>query len=271
MTAIDLTGKPIVITGASSGIGRAAALACARAGMPVAINARGAQKLAEVAEAVRTLGVGVVQVSGDTSGAGVRAELLERAASELGPVHAVFANAGFGHEVRTLEMTEAELRHMFEVNFFASLALVRAAAPAMIDRGSGHLLMCSSCLSKIGLPMYAAYCATKACQDHFCRAMRHELRAHGVAVSSVHPIGTKTDFFERMNDRSGGLTLMDRSKETFMQSPEVVARAIVRRLRAGRGGEVWTSAAMRTALGLSVAFPWVTDRVLRRMVSSRGG
>ncbi|MEM1183482.1 MAG: SDR family oxidoreductase [Planctomycetota bacterium] len=268
MSRVDLRGKPIVITGASSGIGRATALACARAGMPVALNARGAGKLAQVATDVRALGVGAVEVAGNAADESVRSELLEAAAG-LGPVYAVFANAGYGHEVPTLEMDDADIRAMFEVNFFASLALVRAAAPTMVERREGHLLMCSSCLSKIGLPKYAAYCATKAAQDHFCRAMRHELASSHVLVSSVHPIGTKTDFFDRMSERSGGLTLMDRSKESFMQSPDVVAETIVRRLGTGRGGEIWTSMGMRIMLGLSVAIPSATDRVLRRLVASR--
>jgi len=265
--AIDLRGKPIVITGASSGIGRATALACARAGMPVALNARGVERLEAVAGEVRALGVDAVAVAGDTSDGAVRTALLERAAS-LGPVFAVFANAGYGQEVAVLEMSDVDVRAMFEVNFFAGLEVVRAAGPGMLDRGSGHLVMCSSCLSKLGVPMYAAYCSTKACQDYFCRALRHELAGTGVAVSSVHPIGTKTEFFDRMDERSGGLKLASRST-AFMQPASVVGRAVVKRLRSGRGGEVWTSALMRTGLGLGVGLPWVVDRAMPLLMKAR--
>jgi short-subunit dehydrogenase len=268
MPKVDLAGRVIVITGASAGIGRAIAKACADNDMRLAINARGAGRLAELAEDLRARGTQVIQVAGDTTDAAVRAELLARAA-DLGPVYAVLANAGYGHEVETLAMPEADLRQMFEVNFFAGLALLREAAPGMLDRGEGHLMMTSSCLSKIGLPMYAAYCATKAAQDYACRAMRHELANKGLAVSSIHPVGTKTEFFDRMGERSGGLKLMDRSAQSFMQPPEKVARAVVRALRAGKGREVWTSLGGRVAFGAAVMLPGLTDLVLRQMVTRR--
>ncbi len=270
MAKVDLAGRVIVITGASAGIGRAIARACADAGMGVAINARGAGRLAELAGELRAGGAGVAQIAGDTTDGTVRAELLARAA-ELGPVYAVVANAGYGHEVETLAMPETDLRQMFEVNFFSGLALLREAAPAMLDRGEGHLMMTSSCLSKIGLPMYAAYCSTKAAQDYACRAMRHELAPKGLAVSSIHPVGTKTEFFDRMGERSGGLKLMDRSAQGFMQSPERVARAVIRALRAGKGREVWTSLGARLGFGAAVMLPGVTDLVLQQTVARRIG
>lgn len=270
MAKVELAGRVIVITGASAGIGRAIARACADAGMGVAINARGAGRLADLAEELRARGSRIVEVAGDSTDGAVRAELLARAA-DLGPVYAVLANAGYGHEAETLAMPEADLRQMFEVNFFAGLSLLREAAPGLLDRAEGHLMMTSSCLSKIGLPRYAAYCATKAAQDYACRAMRHELAPRGVAVSSIHPVGTKTEFFDRMGERSGGLKLMDRSAQSFMQSPERVARAVLRTLRAGRGKEVWTSLGARVGFGASVMLPGVTDLVLRKVVARRVG
>jgi short-subunit dehydrogenase len=270
MARVDLAGRVIVITGASGGIGRATAIACARAGMAVVLNGRDEDRLGEATEAVEAVGARAAAVRGDAAAGDVQTEMLARG-GDLGPVYGVFANAGYGHEVETLEMSDADVRRMFEVNFFAALDLVRSAAPAMLERGEGHLLMCSSCLSKIGLPMYACYGATKAAQDHFCRAMRHELGPRGVAVSSVHPVGTKTAFFETMGEKSGGLRLMDRSTQAFMQPPERVARAIVRTLRRGTGREVWTSIGARTAFGLSVMLPNATDFVLSKMVARRIG
>lgn len=268
----DLNGKAVAITGASSGIGAATALFCARAGMPVALFARRADRLDEVRARIEAAGGRALCVAGSVDDDGDCTRLLDEAEGAFGALHAVIANAGYGSEQPSWSMPEAEIRAMFETNFYGSLRVVRPAAERMVARGSGHLVLVSSCLSKIGVPRYAAYCATKAAQDHFARAMRHELRAQGVAVSSVHPIGTKTEFFETAAGRSpGGAGMLERGGERFMQTPEVVAGRIVRQLRRGKGAEVWTSPFVRTALGLAGVFPGTTDAALGWAYRKRGG
>lgn len=287
---IDLNGRAIAITGASSGIGAATARACAAAGMPVALMARRADQLERVAEQIRAAGGRAIAVPGSAEVPDDGQRLIDATRREFGSVYAVFANAGYGIEAPTLDTDEAEWRRMFEVNFWGSLNVVRPAVAAMraakqatgptpgatpgqtpgATGQTGHVLFCSSCLSKLGLPMYAAYCASKAAQDHFGRAMRHELAGEGIAVSTVHPIGTKTEFFDRASERSpAGLRLMERSREAFMQPPERVAAAVVQRLRRGRGGEVWTSLTVRLTMAANVAMPGLTDAALARMYRAR--
>lgn len=265
--SVDLAGKPIVITGASSGIGAATAEACAAAGMPVLLVARREDRLRGVAGAIRAAGGRAEIFAADVGEEASARASLDAAEAAFGPVYAVFANAGYGEEARlTHEMPDAAVRRMFEVNFFASLALVREAAARMLARPApgpglwrGHAIMCSSCLSKIGMPCYAAYSATKAAQDHFCRAMRVELFDRRVAVSSVHPIGTRTEFFDRVAERGG--SVLTRTPGRLMQPASRVARAVVTCLRRPRG-EVWTSLPVRLALALSGAAPGLTDRML---------
>jgi len=140
----------------------------------------------------------------------------------------------------------------------------------MREQGSGHLMFVSSGLSKIGIPRFAAYCATKAAQDHFARAMRIELAGEGIAVSSVHPVVTTTEFSEAAERRGKNKRVFTkRTPGAFTQSPETVADAIVKRLGKGRGGEVWTSWSARMGLGATVMFPGMTDRVLGRMYRKR--
>lgn len=267
---IDLHARPIAITGASSGIGRATAVACARAGMLVAAMARRRDMLEEVVGEITSLGGRATAFAGSVDDPDACRHFIEHAERELGPLYAVFANAGYGFEKPTWSTPEAELRRIFEVNFWGSLNTIRPALPGMIERGRGHVLFCSSCLSKIGLPGYGAYCATKASQDHFGRAMRHELGASGVAVSTVYPIGTRTEFFDTARAHSGGEPrLLDHRNDRFMQPPERVANAVVRRLRKGRGGEVWTSLTVRTAMAVSVALPGLTDFALSKISARR--
>jgi len=266
---IDLRGKPVVITGASSGIGAATAVACARAGMPVGLFARREEKLAEVRERIERDGGRAIVVVGDVTDADTNLDLMAKTEEAFGDLYAAVANAGYGAEVECATMAIEDIRAMFEVNFFGSMFLVQPAVAKFRERGAGHAMMVSSCLSKIGLPNYGAYSASKAMQDHFCRAMRHELRGSGVHVSSVHPVGTKTEFFDEAAKKSGGGKLkLAGSSERFMQTPEKVAGAMVRCLRRPRG-EVWPSPMARVGFGASVMMPGVTDWVLGRMVEKR--
>ncbi|MHA7812094.1 MAG: SDR family NAD(P)-dependent oxidoreductase [Phycisphaerales bacterium] len=269
MAAIDLRGQPVVITGASSGIGAATAVACARAGMPVGLFARREDKLEETRARIERDGGRAVVVVGDAADADANLELIAKTEEAFGDLYGAIANAGYGAEVECATMAIEDIRKMFEVNFFGSMFLVQPAVAKFRERGSGHAVMVSSCLSKIGLPRYGAYSASKAMQDHFCRAMRHELRGTGVHVSSVHPVGTKTEFFDEAAKKSGGGKLsLAGSSERFMQTPEKVAGAMVKCLRKPKG-EVWTSPLARIGFGASVMLPRVTDWVLGRMVEKR--
>jgi short-subunit dehydrogenase len=265
---IDLRGRPIAIAGASSGIGRATAIACARAGMPVVLGARRVEKLEAVAAEIRAGGGQATALAVDV----IRPEdcraLVEATRERFGSVYAAFANAGYGIESPVRETSDQAFRDILETNFFGTLNLVRPALELMLAAGQGHILICSSCLSKVGVPFYGAYSASKACQDHIARALRAEVAGSGVRVSSVHPIGTRTEFFQEADRRSGGRSFAIHTPERFMQRPERVARAIVACLRRPRG-EVWTSTSTRLAFAAAVAFPAVADWAMRSFVRKR--
>ena len=264
----DLRGKVAVITGGSSGIGAATARALAAEGMKVVLAARRLERLDAVAAELRMNGAEVHGVALDVAAPGASAQLLDAAERAFGRFDAVFANAGYGMERAHHETSEADLRRMFEVNFFSSTDLVTQAARRLIAANRpGHLLMCSSCLAKFTLPYYGAYAATKAAQAMMCRAMRFELEPHGIEVSSVHPVTTVTEFFEEVARRSGrdasGSKVPDHAPKFFVQPPERVANSIVSCLRRPRT-EVWTSLSIRLAAGLITAFPGMFDFECRR-------
>lgn len=276
MARIELTNKPIAITGASSGIGRATALLCAQAGMPVLLSARRRDKLDAVRAEIEAAGGRAEVLVDDVASEGAGERLARACSDAFGSVYAVFANAGYGFEAPVFGATddetdrlEAHARAMFETNFWASVATLRGALPFMRQAGAGHMLLCSSCLSKLGLPYYSVYCASKAAQDHYGRALRHELRSERIAVSTVHPVGTRTEFFDRAKEKSAGTTLFERTPNAMLQPPSAVGRAVVRRLRSGRGGEVWTGFTRRLPFAAAVLLPGMTDAVLRKMVAKR--
>ena len=93
--------------------------------------------------------------------------------------------------------SDSEMHAIFDVNFYATHALLREAANRMLSRNDGgHLLATSSCVSKFRRPNHGAYAATKAAQDLLCQAMRLELAPAGIHVSTIHPITTTTEFFD---------------------------------------------------------------------------
>lgn len=264
--SIEVRDRVMIITGASSGIGAATALACARAGMRLLLNGRDSARLDQVAAKARGAGVRVETVVGDVAGAG--AALLDAATAHFGGFYAVFANAGYGLSKPMHETTDDELRRIFEVNFFAANALICEAARRLIAANQpGHLLHCSSALAKFPLVKLSAYSATKAAQNHVCRAMRVELKPYGIHVSSVHPVATGTEFFARVRRYGGEHVTTDDANRAIpkwrLQTPEMVADAVVRGLRRPRA-EIWTSAMTRTVAGIMTVFPSMLDAFMSR-------
>ncbi len=211
-------------------------------------------------------------LAADVAAVGASDEILAHAVSAFGRVDVVFANAGYGTRAGLINMSERDLRTMFEVNFFAALSLCRAAAHRWIAaQQPGHLIMSSSCIGKFPLAYHGAYCATKASQAMACAALRAELREHRIAVSSVHPITTKTEFFAESDRRSGaaGSTseVPDHAPSFLVQSPERVAAAVVRCMHRPVP-EVWTSSLVRFSAALFTAWPWLLHQVLDRQAGT---
>lgn len=274
--AVNLLGKSIAITGASSGIGAATAIACARAGMDVAVCARRADKLEEVAQAIRAAGRRAVVMAVDVRDPQACRRFVEESVRAFGGLYAVYANAGYGAEAPAADMPEADVREMFEVNFFGSLNVIRPAIEHMRSRAAtsggprGHVLWCSSCIAKMALPYYSVYSATKAAQNHLGRGMRLELAPEGIEVSTVHPIGTKTEFFGIVKSRSGG-ELIAHSPGWFMQTADTVADHTVACLRRPRP-EVWTGPKgwlVRLGVSVNTLLPRLADLTLRPLATKR--
>ncbi len=266
---VDVTDRPIVITGGGTGIGAATARSCAAAGMPVFLAGRRLDPLCHTRDAIAAAGgrASVLQV--DVTDAAHAITLLDAACEAFGSPWAVFSNAGRGLDRPAHTTSDEEMRSIFEVNFFGSQSLLREAAKRMLKAESGgHLLACTSCVSKFAPPYHGAYAATKAAQDLYCQAMRLELAPAGIYVSTVHPITTTTDFFDVSADasgRSGTRSGIDHTPRMFRQSAERVAAAILRCLQRPVA-EVWTSRLVRLTAALRTLRPSIVDRQMRGML-----
>lgn len=274
MAKIDLKDKPICITGASSGIGRATAVACARAGMPVVVSARREDRLVELVERIRAEGGRAEAFALDVTDAARCAEMIDWCERAYGSVYSVFANAGFGIEEPMHKETTAEVRSMFETNFFGTWNVIEPVLPRMMRAGRGHVLINSSCLARFPVPCFGTYCATKAAQHAIGRAMNVELRGKGIFTSTIHPVGTRTEFFDVAKELSDGCgaTLDGHAPRWMTQTPETVARAIVKCLRRPRP-EVWPSWAWAVRIGMCLGgmTPRLADLGVRRLMKAYDG
>ena len=281
---VDLRDRVIVISGGSSGIGSATAVACADAGMDVVIAARREDKLRQVAQRIEETGRRCVPVACDVNRIQDVKHVIDQTIRELGRLDVVFANAGYGLNKSILDVSDREMRNIFETNFYGTLRLIHAALPEMIHPAqqqtstktprrrkqyAGHVLITSSVVSEIGLPNYGAYCATKAAQDSIASSLRAELASDGVFVTSVHPSTTQTEFFDRAAQITGRPINPDLTRPNALsQTPERVAATIVRCLRKPRA-EVWPMPGTRLAMAACTAMPQLTAWAMRTFVLKR--
>lgn len=191
-----IAGSHVVVTGGSSGIGLAAARACAEQGARVSIIGRDRDRLAA---SQRQLGQEVAVASADVTDP----DALEAAFADLaeiqGPCDILVASAGQAQPGYFLEIEPEVFRRQMELNYFGVLHAVRAVLPTMVERARGHLVLVSSFSGLIGVFGYGAYTPTKFAVRGLGEALDSEFRARGVVTSIVYPPDTETPGFHREN------------------------------------------------------------------------
>ena len=268
MMAIQLTNRVLVVAGASSGIGRATAVHAAKAGMHVVLAGRRVKLLEEVAEEVRAAQRQALVIVCDVNSDTQVQQMIDRSAGHFGRLDAVFANAGYGLYATVLETSEAQYRAIFETNVYGTLRVLKAAAAVMLEQenhasaGRGHLLICTSAASEVSPPMYGAYAATKAAQDALGQSLRAELAEDRIYVSTVHPIPTKTEFFDRLRENAAPGRVVVHTPVPFEQTVDQVAAAIIRGLRKPIP-EIWPHKLTRFGAAFATAFPSPANAALR--------
>jgi short-subunit dehydrogenase len=178
----------ILITGCSTGIGRALALEFAKHGHVVYATARRAESLDDLkAQGIRTAALDV------NSAASIDA-LMNRLRQDSASVDVLVNNAGYGAMGPLVELPIDELHRQFETNVFSLVALIQALAPGMMQRRSGRIVNIGSVSGVLPTPFSGAYCATKAAVHALSDALRVELAPFGVKVTTVQPGGIRSQF-----------------------------------------------------------------------------
>jgi short-subunit dehydrogenase len=186
--------KTVLITGASSGIGRGLAVEIAARGGRLGLVARRVEVLDEIVTEIRTQNGTAIAVGADVRDANALKQAADRVRAELGPIDVLIANAGIGVTDHAANLDPEKVAEVINVNVLGAVNSVAAVLPEMVERRSGQLVAIASLAGYRGLAKSAAYCASKAALSSFFESLRIDLRHTGVSVTIIYPGFIKTPF-----------------------------------------------------------------------------
>lgn len=249
------TGKTALITGASSGIGAAAARLLAERGLTVLLTARRAERLEQVAAQITAQGGHAHLFPADLADPAQRLDLLSRVQTAFGCPDALVNNAGFGWYGYLHEMPWETAREQIEVNLSAPVHLTRLLLPDMLARRSGVIVNISSIAGGMPNQGVAIYAASKAFLDSFTTSLHRELVGSGVSAGTVRPGPVASEFFDEARRLPNGRSV---PAEQFAVPPEQVARAVWSMLRRPRRC-IYVPGILALTPWLEHLFPWAID------------
>jgi short-subunit dehydrogenase len=256
-----IAGMRAVVTGASSGIGRAIARELAAQGAKVVLLARREDRLRDLVAEIAAAGGEAAWVSGDVTDPAAREQTVAAAQSRFDGLDLLVNNAGIG----TLGLFEnadpAGLRRVMEVNFFALVEMTRLGLPLLKQGRRPMIVNVGSILGHRGVPHNTEYSASKFAVHGFSEALRAELASCGVDVLVVSPGTTETEFFERVIAR----TSAPQWPEHQAVAAAAVARQTVRAIRKGRH-EIIPYRWGKLLVLLNRAAPRLVDALMARYV-----
>lgn len=238
----DLAGRSALLTGASSGLGPFLARRLHREGVRLTLSARRRPELARLAREL----VGSRVITADLTEPGE----VERLAGEAGPVDLLLSNAGLPASGPLLDFEVEQLDRALAVNTRAGMVLARLLLPAMLERGSGHLLFMASMAGLAPVANMSVYNATKFALRGFSHALRVELSGTGVGVSVIAP-----SFVSH-----AGMWAVTGERSPFEVSPEQVADAVHRAIVENRAESMVAPLPLRFGGRLAAAMPELVER-----------
>jgi short-subunit dehydrogenase len=227
--SMDWSNRVVLITGASSGIGRGLAKELARRGAAVGLLARRPEGLCQVLREIRESGGRGVCLPADVRDADAVRTAAEKLSSEFGDIDILIANAGIGATTPGHNLPLEDITDVINVNLIGAANSAAAVIPSMIRRRSGRLVAIASLAGYRGLPSSAAYCASKAGLAAFFESVRVDLRGTGVEVTTIFPGFVRTPLTAR------------HTKTPFLMDVEFAVDKILRAIEKGK---------------CSYSFPW---------------
>jgi short-subunit dehydrogenase len=257
----QLAGARVLVTGASSGVGRAIAIELARRGGRVLATGRRGERLAAVAdEAAGLTGGPLLHEAGDITSPDFRRHLIATAVAQLGGLDLLVAAAGSGAIGRFSDASPDTLARIMDVDFFAPAELVRVSLPALRRGRDPAIVLVGSILGHHPLPWHAEYCAAKAALTSLAGTLRMELAAEGIGVLLASLGPTESEFWNQL--LTGRRPAWSRGRAmSAARTARIIVRAVEWRRRVVLPG--WQAKGFACAARL---FPRLIDRVMMRKV-----
>ena len=228
-TAVDINGAVVFVTGASSGIGAATARAASRAGARVVLAARREERIRQLADELGQ----ALPVRCDVTDAGQVGAAVGAAADAFGRIDVLVNVAGQGLQAAVGEIDPDDFRAILDLNLVAPQVTMKAVLPLMRAQGAGSIVNVSSGISFSALPGTGAYSASKAGLNMLSAVARAELGSEGIAVSTMYPFVTATEFIDSVRAGQEAASQLESSHAPQPQAPEQVADAILDLIRTG--------------------------------------
>jgi len=255
-----MSNQPVIlVTGASSGIGEAAARLFAREGYRVSLGARRLERLQALAQEIESAGGQSLAVQADLAKLEDIQTLVRSTLDQFGQVDVLLNNAGFGRlkwleDLNPVDDVQAQL----QVNLIATILVAREVLPHMIERRSGHIINMASLGGYVATPTYTVYSASKFGVRGFTEALRREVGVFGIRVSGIYPGSVRTEFKKHTGARrKTGRT----TPESLRLDSEEVAQAVLSVVRHPRR-ELVIPWQMRLSIWMNILFPGIVDRII---------
>lgn len=276
-------GAAVIITGASSGIGKELALLlAARHKARLVINARGKDDLEQTAALIEKAGGQAVCVPGDVTDETISSRIVETCVSQFGTMDILVNNAGLTKPGRMSDLTLADWRYVFEVNFFAALTLTYAALPSLRKPAGGKIVNIASVAGKVAFPGTVCYAASKFALTGLSEGMAAEFASENLDILTVCPGWVRTEFFKKNNTYGDPSALADEKnlsgwlmRHILSISAQEAAAEIVNYLEKGGSHEIVMTAPGILAERLAGVCPkfmfWLAGRVPVERLGKRAG
>ncbi len=252
---MDYTGKVVVVTGASSGIGEQSAEEFAKLHANVILVSRNEAQLQKIATRLSKYQIKTFVYACDVSDKDQVDKMGKTIIEKFGTIDVLVNNAGFGIYTTVEKSKIDELESQMSTNFLGMMYCTKTFLPQLLKQGSGHIVNVASVAGSIGIPGMAAYCASKFAMLGFSESLFHELKGTGVGVTVVSPIMVRTNFFK--HESFGN---MPRYSATSLD-PKTVANAVVRAASSPRL-EIVVPQFVRIAIWLKQTFPYLINPIV---------
>ena len=252
---MDFKNKTVLITGASSGIGKQTVIEFAKLGANIILVARRKEKLDDLASQLEKFNITTFVCQCDVSDKTQVKEMSKTVLEKFDSIDVLVNNAGFAIYGSVKDLSIDEIESQMETNYFGMMYCIKNFLPSMLDKKSGHIVNVASVAASFGLPGIASYCASKFAMLGFSEGLKHELNGTGVGVTVVSPIMVRTDFFDHPSFEK-----MPKYSPTSLSS-KTVAKAILKAANSPRL-EIIVPSVVRSAVWLKHTFPYFINPII---------